>query len=94
MSHDEDNDTGEHKGALHERVEALRNFFPDALEKNWKLQDAGQRVQIIKKSADGRGKLEFGTEIVASKDGSRAASHASGVSHPHCTARNRPSTRP
>lgn len=56
-----------------ERVEALRNFFPDALEKNWKLQDAGQRVQIIKKSADGRGKLEFGTEIVASKDGSLAA---------------------
>ncbi|SFM62715.1 malate dehydrogenase (quinone) [Marinobacter zhejiangensis] len=56
-----------------ERVASLRNFFPDAQEKNWKLQDAGQRVQIIKKDEDGRGKLEFGTEIVASKDGKLAA---------------------
>ncbi|MDX1456815.1 MAG: malate dehydrogenase (quinone) [Marinobacter sp.] len=56
-----------------ERVESLRNFFPDAEEKNWKLQNAGQRVQIIKKDANGRGKLEFGTEIVAAKDGSLAA---------------------
>ncbi|MDX1756793.1 MAG: malate dehydrogenase (quinone) [Marinobacter sp.] len=56
-----------------ERVAALRNFFPDAEEKNWKLQNAGQRVQIIKKDANGRGKLEFGTEIVAAKDGSLAA---------------------
>ena len=56
-----------------ERGASLRNFFPDAQEKNWRLQDAGQRVQIIKKSAEGRGKLEFGTEIVAAKDGSLAA---------------------
>ncbi|WP_111494327.1 MULTISPECIES: malate dehydrogenase (quinone) [Marinobacter] len=55
------------------RIESLRDFFPDAQEQNWKLQNAGQRVQIIKKSADGRGKLEFGTEIVAAKDGSLAA---------------------
>lgn len=55
------------------RIESLRNFFPDAQEQNWKLQTAGQRVQIIKKSDDGRGKLEFGTEIVAAKDGSLAA---------------------
>ncbi|MCG2579604.1 MAG: malate dehydrogenase (quinone) [Marinobacter sp.] len=56
-----------------ERVAALRNFFPNAKEENWKLQSAGQRVQIIKQTPDGGGKLEFGTEIVAAKDGSLAA---------------------
>ncbi|MFL1455269.1 malate dehydrogenase (quinone) [Marinobacter sp. GN3S48] len=56
-----------------ERVAALRNFFPNAKEENWKLQSAGQRVQIIKQTPGGGGKLEFGTEIVAAKDGSLAA---------------------
>lgn len=56
-----------------DRVDSLRNFFPDAQEKNWKLQNAGMRVQIIKKDAKGHGKLEFGTEIVAAKDGTLAA---------------------
>ncbi|MFN3582179.1 MAG: malate:quinone oxidoreductase, partial [Pseudomonas sp.] len=56
-----------------DRVASLRNFFPQASEKDWKLQNAGMRVQIIKKDAQGHGKLEFGTEIVAAKDGSLAA---------------------
>jgi len=56
-----------------DRMASLRNYFPDAQEENWRLQNAGQRVQIIKKSPDGGGKLEFGTEIVAAKDGSLAA---------------------
>ncbi|MBR9871502.1 MAG: malate dehydrogenase (quinone) [Gammaproteobacteria bacterium] len=56
-----------------DRVEALRNFFPDAKEEDWTLQMAGQRVQIIKQTKEGGGKLEFGTEIVAAKDGSLAA---------------------
>ncbi len=56
-----------------DRVESLRNFFPDAQEDDWALQMAGQRVQIIKQTAEGGGKLEFGTEIVAAKDGSLAA---------------------
>ena len=55
------------------RVASLRNFFPDAQEEDWTLQNAGMRVQIIKKDAKGHGKLEFGTEIVAAKDGTLAA---------------------
>ncbi|WP_138435773.1 malate dehydrogenase (quinone) [Marinobacter shengliensis] len=56
-----------------DRVESLRNFFPDAREDDWMLKMAGQRVQIIKQTPEGGGKLEFGTEIVAAKDGSLAA---------------------
>ncbi|MDO3720955.1 malate dehydrogenase (quinone) [Marinobacter sp. chi1] len=56
-----------------DRVASLRNFFPDASEDDWELKMAGQRVQIIKQDEDGRGKLEFGTEIVAAKDGTLAA---------------------
>ena len=56
-----------------ERVAALRNFYPEAKEGDWKLAKAGQRVQIIKKDESGKGKLEFGTELVSSADGSLAA---------------------
>lgn len=51
-----------------ERVAALRDFCPEASAADWTLALAGQRVQIIK-----GGKLEFGTEIVAARDGSLAA---------------------
>lgn len=56
-----------------ERVDALRCFFPEAKDEDWKLATAGQRVQIIKKDESGKGKLEFGTEIVSAQDGSLAA---------------------
>jgi len=55
-----------------ERVKALRNFYPEAREADWSLAKAGQRVMIIKKDENGKGKLEFGTEMVAAKDGSLA----------------------
>ena len=55
------------------RVDSLRQFYPQAVEADWRLEDAGKRVQIIKKCADQGGKLEFGTEIVAAEDGSIAA---------------------
>lgn len=55
------------------RMDSLREYFPDAKDENWSLADAGKRVQIIKKDAQGKGKLEFGTEIVASEDGSIAS---------------------
>ncbi len=56
-----------------ERLDALKEFFPDAQLADWTLETAGQRVQIIKKDAEKGGVLEFGTEIVHSKDGTIAA---------------------
>ena len=56
-----------------DRMESLREYFPNAQSKNWTLAQAGQRVQIIKKEGSAGGKLEFGTELVAAKDGSLAA---------------------
>lgn len=55
------------------RMEALRKFYPQAIDSDWHLQDAGKRVQIIKTCDNKGGKLEFGTEIVSSADGSIAA---------------------
>ena len=55
------------------RLDALRKFYPEAKDADWRLETAGQRVQIIKKDEETGGKLEFGTEIVASADGSIAA---------------------
>ncbi|HTA61850.1 MAG TPA: malate:quinone oxidoreductase [Bacteroidia bacterium] len=56
-----------------DRLEALKKFVPTAKLEDWKLEEAGQRVQIIKKDHDHGGVLEFGTEIVSSADGSIAA---------------------
>jgi len=54
------------------RIEALRSFMPSAKENNWNLCEAGQRVQIIKKTKNG-GVLKMGTEVVISSDNSLAA---------------------
>ena len=54
------------------RVQNLRNIMPSADPSNWYLENAGQRVQIIKKTKNG-GSLQFGTEIVNSADGSLSA---------------------
>jgi malate dehydrogenase (quinone) len=56
-----------------QRMDALREFLPQAKSQDWQLANAGQRVQIIKQCEDNWGKLEFGTEIVAAKDGTLAA---------------------
>ncbi|WP_047537476.1 malate dehydrogenase (quinone) [Methylotenera versatilis] len=56
-----------------QRMQALREFLPQAKSEDWQLANAGQRVQIIKKCNEKMGKLEFGTEIVATQDGSLAA---------------------
>nr|MBZ4200556.1 malate dehydrogenase (quinone) [Methylotenera sp.] len=55
------------------KISVLRQFYPDAIKADWRLENAGKRVQIIKKCDEKGGKLEFGTEIVAAKDGTIAA---------------------
>ena len=56
-----------------QRMNTLRTFLPQALSEDWQLEQAGQRVQIIKNCNEQWGKLEFGTEIVSAKDGTLAA---------------------
>ena len=55
-----------------ERFNALKEYFPNAKKEDWRLWQAGQRVQIIKRDADKGGVLKLGTEIVSAKDGSIA----------------------
>ena len=57
----------------HARMDRLRRFFPRAESQHWEHRIAGQRVQIIKVDAHGRGVLKFGTEVVTSADRSIAA---------------------
>ena len=52
--------------SMEHRLNALRNFFPLARTEDWRLIDAGIRVQTIKR-AD-RGAIYFGTEVVSSQD--------------------------
>jgi malate dehydrogenase (quinone) len=55
------------------KIGVLRQFYPQAMKADWHLENAGKRVQIIKKCDEKGGKLEFGTEIVAAQDGTIAA---------------------
>ncbi|ANW96591.1 malate:quinone oxidoreductase [Wenyingzhuangia fucanilytica] len=55
-----------------DRMDMLREFYPEAKDEDWKVVVAGQRVQIIKKDKNGKGKLEFGTEVIVSRDKSIA----------------------
>lgn len=56
-----------------DRLEALKEYLPTAELKDWELEYAGQRVQVIKKDEKKGGILEFGTEVVNAADGSIAA---------------------
>jgi malate dehydrogenase (quinone) len=56
-----------------DRLVALREYFPNARQQDWRLWQAGQRVQIIKRDAKKGGVLRLGTEIVSAKDRSIAA---------------------
>ncbi|VVM45362.1 Malate:quinone oxidoreductase [Pseudomonas fluorescens] len=55
-----------------DRLNALKEYFPNAKAEDWRLWQAGQRVQIIKRDEEAGGVLKLGTEIVASADGSIA----------------------
>lgn len=55
------------------RFDALQEFYPLAQEADWRLEQAGQRVQIIRKDEEHGGVLKFGTEIISAADRSIAA---------------------
>ena len=55
-----------------DRLRSLREFYPKADGKDWYKMVAGQRVQVIKRDPEKGGVLQFGTEVVASADGTIA----------------------
>jgi malate dehydrogenase (quinone) len=57
--------------SMDSRLRALREFYPGARAGDWRLVDAGIRVQAMKRADAGR--LYFGTEVVTSSDGTLAA---------------------
>src|SRR5690606_38864437 len=59
--------------SMEQRLDALRKFYPELDPADWRLEVAGQRVQIIKKDEKKGGILQFGTELVAAEDGTIAA---------------------
>jgi malate dehydrogenase (quinone) len=54
------------------KFQQLKHFYPEAVLEDWELVQAGQRAQLIKPGHRGRGVITFGTETVASADGSIA----------------------
>jgi malate dehydrogenase (quinone) len=63
---------GEVLASRSKKMDALREFMPSAKDSDWYLITAGQRVQVMKKDAKKGGVLQFGTEVVASADGTIA----------------------
>jgi len=55
------------------RINQLRGFYPNVKTKDWTNYIAGQRVQIIKNCPISGPKLEFGTEIICTKNKKLAA---------------------
>jgi malate dehydrogenase (quinone) len=55
-----------------DRLDALKEYFPNAKAEDWHLWQAGQRVQVIKRDEAAGGVLKLGTEIVTSQDGTIA----------------------
>ena len=55
-----------------DRLSALKEYFPKAKAEDWRVWQAGQRVQIIKRDKAAGGVLKLGTEIVTSEDGTIA----------------------
>ncbi|GAA4497188.1 malate:quinone oxidoreductase [Gluconacetobacter tumulicola] len=55
------------------RLNALRDFVPNARAEDWELITAGQRVQVIKKDEKKGGVLQFGTEVITGANGTVAA---------------------
>ena len=54
------------------KVDSLREFMPSAQDGDWKLINAGQRAQVMKRDPKTGPALQFGTEVIASADGTIA----------------------
>lgn len=61
---------GELAKSKDKKFESLLEFMPEAKPEDWRLLNAGQRAQVIKKDRKKGGVLQFGTEVVTSSDGS------------------------
>lgn len=59
--------------SMKNRIEVLRIFYPAAQAKDWKLIDAGIRVQAIKKTDGQAGIVHYGTEVITDADRSISA---------------------
>lgn len=59
--------------SMADRMNVLRVFYPAALTEDWRLVDAGIRVQAIKKTDATAGIVHYGTEIITAADHSIAA---------------------
>ena len=56
-----------------QRIAALREYYPQVEPGDWRVEVAGQRVQIIEKDPVHGGVLKFGTELISAADGSIVA---------------------
>ena len=59
--------------SMKNRLSELRSFYPAASGKDWKLIDAGIRVQAIKKEDGDAGIVHFGTEVMTNNTGTLSA---------------------
>jgi len=59
--------------SMSRRLELLRTFYPEARAEDWRLLDAGIRVQAIKREDGRSGIVHFGTEVVSNADRSLCA---------------------
>ncbi len=55
------------------RIRLLQTYYPEAKADDWKLVDAGIRVQAIKKEDGEAGIVHYGTEVVTNEEKSIAA---------------------
>lgn len=55
-----------------DRVRMLREFVPSAVDSDWELTVAGQRVQVIRRDKRKGGALDFNTTLLSAADGSIA----------------------
>lgn len=54
--------------SLDSRMRVLHRFYPDAKTEDWRLQDAGIRVQAIKSEDGEAGIVHYGTEVVTNAE--------------------------